>query len=160
MPSFDIVSEVNLHTLTNAVDQANRVIQNRFDFNGVHAGFTRNEREVEMFAENDFQLKQCRSILHATLGKCDIDIRCIDEQEVRQSGKKIAQNLTMRHGIDKDLCKEIVKRIKQGALKIQAEIRGDSVRVSGKKRDNLQQVIGELKEASFSQPLQFINMRD
>jgi uncharacterized protein YajQ (UPF0234 family) len=160
MPSFDIVSEVDLHQLTNAVDQASRIIDNRFDFKGVNAAFEREERRVTMTAEAEFQLAQMEDMLRSALIKCDIDPAAMDCGEVEASGKQVRQQVTLKHGLDSAQCKSIVKRIKDQKLKVQAQIQGDQVRVTGKKRDDLQQVIALLREGDFGAPLQFSNFRD
>ncbi|MCB1843780.1 MAG: YajQ family cyclic di-GMP-binding protein [Halioglobus sp.] len=160
MPSFDIVSEVDLHQLTNAVDQASRIIDNRFDFKGVNAAFEREERRVSMTAEAEFQLAQMEDMLRSALIKCDIDPAAMDCGEIETSGKQVRQQVTLKHGLDSAQCKSIVKRIKDEKLKVQAQIQGDQVRVTGKKRDDLQQVIALLREGDFGAPLQFSNFRD
>lgn len=160
MPSFDIVSEVDKHILTNAVDQANRIVTTRFDFKGVNAKFERNEYSVILWAEADFQVQQMLDILQGTLIKNDIDIQCLDVAEPQASGKQVKQEIVVRTGLESLLAKKIVKLIKDKKLKVQSQIQGDQVRVSGKKRDDLQQVIAMLKEERFDMPLQFDNFRD
>ncbi len=160
MPSFDVVSEVDMHQLTNAVDQASRIIQNRFDFKGVAASFERQERSVLMTAEADIQLQQMEDMLRSALVKCGIDPAAMEVAEPVASGKQVKQTATLRHGLDSQQCKDLVKRIKETKLKVQAQIQGDQVRVSAKKRDDLQQVIALLKGLEFEQPLQFNNFRD
>ena len=160
MPSFDVVSEVDLHQLTNAVDQAGRIVANRFDFKGVEASFEREERSVTITAEAEFQVEQMQDMLRTALIKCDIDPKAMDLGEAQPSGKLVKQQATLRHGIDTDTCKKIVKAIKDTKLKVQAQIQGDQVRVTGKKRDDLQQAIAKLREMDLDQPLQFSNFRD
>ncbi len=161
MPSFDIVSEVDIHQLTNAVDQAGRIVANRFDFKGVEASFEREERAVTITAEAEFQVDQMQDMLRSALIKCDIDPKAMDVGEATPSGKLVKQSVTLRHGIDSDTCKKIVKSIKDTKMKVQAQIQGDQVRVTGKKRDDLQQVIALLKGTeSLEIPLQFTNFRD
>ena len=160
MPSFDVVSEVDLHQLTNAVDQATRVVTNRFDFKGVDAGFARNEHSIELHAESDMQVQQMVDMLRAALIKCDIDPQAMDVGEPQVSGKLVRIGVTLRHGLDKDLCRKIVKHIKDAKLKVQAAIQGEQVRVTGKKRDDLQKVIAMLEEEDLGAPLQFTNFRD
>ena len=160
MPSFDVVSEVDLHDLTNAVDQANRIIGNRFDFKGVDATFTREERNITIQAEAEFQVEQMMDVLQSALIKCGIDIQSMDSSEPVESGKYCKLSTQLRHGIDADSARKIVKRIKAEKMKVQVQIQSDQVRVSGKKRDDLQQVIGLLKSADFGLPLQFTNFRD
>jgi uncharacterized protein YajQ (UPF0234 family) len=160
MPSFDVVSEVDLHELTNAVDQAGRVIANRFDFKGVDASFEREERRVTITAEAEFQITQMEDMLRSALIKCDIDPAAMDCGEPQVSGKLVRAEVVLRHGLDSAQCKSIVKRIKDAKLKVQAQIQGEQVRVTGKKRDDLQQVIALLREEDFGAPLQFSNFRD
>ncbi|MGB1140816.1 MAG: YajQ family cyclic di-GMP-binding protein [Halioglobus sp.] len=160
MPSFDIVSEVDLHQLTNAVDQAGRIVANRFDFKGVEASFERNERSVLVTAEADFQVTQMEDMLRSALVKCDIDPLAMDVGEMEQSGKLVRQTIVLKHGLDSDQCRKITKRIKEEKLKVQAQVQGDQVRVTGKKRDDLQAVIALLREEDFGAPLQFNNFRD
>ncbi|EED36339.1 conserved hypothetical protein [Luminiphilus syltensis NOR5-1B] len=160
MPSFDVVSEVDLHQLTNAVDQAGRVVANRFDFKGVDASFERNEYTVTLTAEADIQIQQMLDMLRAALIKCGIDSDAMDCGEPVESGKTIKQAVTLKNGLETPQCKDIVKRIKESKLKVQAQIQGDQVRVTGKKRDDLQQVMALLREGDFGAPLQFNNFRD
>jgi len=160
MPSFDVVSEVDLHELTNAVDQAARIVANRFDFKGIAASFEREERKVTITAEAEFQISQMEDMLRSALVKCDIDPAAMDCGKVEASGKAVRQVVTLRHGLDSVQCKSIVKTIKDAKMKVQAQIQGDQVRVTGKKRDDLQQVIAMLKEEDFGLPLQFTNFRD
>jgi len=160
MPSFDVVSEVDLHQLTNAVDQAGRIVANRFDFKGVQASFEREERTVVLTAEADFQLEQMLDMLRSALVKCGIDPAAMDLSEPATSGKLVKQTVLLRHGLDSAQCKNIVKQVKEARIKVQAQIQGDQVRVSGKKRDDLQQVIALLRDADIGLPLQFTNFRD
>ena len=160
MPSFDIVSEVDLHQLTNAVDQAGRIVANRFDFKGVDASFEREERTVVITAEADFQVAQMEDMLRSALIKCEIDPGAMDCGEPQTSGKLVKETVVLRHGLDSAQCKAIVKRIKDEKMKVQAQIQGEQVRVTGKKRDDLQQVIALLRDQDFGAPLQFTNFRD
>ena len=160
MPSFDVVSEVDLHQLTNAVDQAGRIVANRFDFKGVDASFERDERTVVITAEAEFQLAQMEDMLRSALIKCEIDHAAMDCGEPVSSGKQVRQTAVLRHGLDSAQAKSIVKKIKDARLKVQAQIQGDQVRVTGKKRDDLQQVIALLRDADIGLPLQFTNFRD
>lgn len=161
MPSFDAVSEVELHELNNAVDQANRELSTRYDFRGVEASFQRQEATVELTAEADIQLEQMMDILRSKLVARKIDVRVIDLQDVRHRGKLLHQTVVIRQGIETDLARKIVKMIKDKKMKVQAAIQGDKVRVTGKKRDDLQQVMAMLKAAEeIEQPLQFNNFRD
>ncbi|GAB3286924.1 YajQ family cyclic di-GMP-binding protein [Parahaliea aestuarii] len=160
MPSFDVVSEVDLHQLTNAVDQAGRIVSNRFDFKGVEASFQREERSVIITAEATFQITQMEDMLRTALIKCDIAAAAMECGKPVPSGKGVKETVTLRHGLDSAQCKQLVKMIKDAKLKVQAQIQGEQVRVTGKKRDDLQQVIALLKDADFEQPLQFTNFRD
>ncbi len=160
MPSFDIVSEVDMHEATNAVDQANREVTNRFDFKGSGAHFQQEGERITLHAQNEFQLKQMLDILRLKLAKRGVDVGCLDVGEPQTSGHAAYQVVTLRQGIDKELAKKIVKRIKDTKLKVQASVQGEKIRVSGKKRDDLQQVIRTLREASLDLPLQFVNFRD
>lgn len=160
MPSFDVVSEFDLHEATNAVDQAAREVGTRFDFKGTDSSYEQSDGVITMISESDFQLKQMLDILQNKLGKRGIDIACLDIAEPVVSGKQSRQTITLRQGIDSDLAKKIVKLIKESKVKVQAAIQGDKVRVTGKKRDDLQQIIALLRESNFDLPLQFNNFRD
>lgn len=160
MPSFDVVSEVDLHQLTNAVDQAGRVVGNRFDFKGVDAGFEQSAHSVSLHAEADFQVQQMVDMLRAALVKCEIDPLAMELGEAQQSGKVVKQDITLRSGLDKEQSKRIVKLLKEKNLKVKAAIQDEQVRVSGKKRDDLQQAIAFLRDADLGQPLQYVNFRD
>lgn len=160
MPTFDVVSEVNMHELTNAVDQANREISNRFDFKGTDARIDHDGVVLTLSAPSEFQLKQIMDILAQKLTKRGVDIDCLDAGEVEVATNKSSQIVTVRQGIDAELAKRMVKLIKDAKLKVQSSIQGDKLRVSGKKRDDLQRVIGMLREAKIELPLQFVNFRD
>ena len=160
MPSFDVVSEVDLHQLTNAVDQAARIVKNRFDFKGIDASFEREERTVVVTAEAEFQVVQMEDMLRSALIKCDIDPAAMDSGEPVTSGKQVRTTVVLRHGLDSGQCKAVVKQIKDAKLKVQAQIQGEQVRVTGKKRDDLQQAIALLRGAEIGLPLQFTNFRD
>ncbi|WJW75996.1 YajQ family cyclic di-GMP-binding protein [Thiohalobacter sp. IOR34] len=160
MPSFDVVSEVDLHEVTNAVDQANREIGNRYDFKGSDARVELNDTAITLDGESEFQLEQMKDILYNKLAKRGVDIAALEAGKLESSGNRTRQTLTVRQGIDKDTARKIVKHIKDAKLKVQASIQGDQVRVSGKKRDDLQQVIALLKQAELGLPLQFVNFRD
>lgn len=160
MPSFDAVSEVDLHELSNAVDQANREVGTRYDLKGTDTKIELNERELTLIAEADFQIKQVLDILYNKLVSRKIDIKCLESGDVVKSGKGVRMPVTAKHGIEKELAKKIVKLIKDSKIKVQAQIQGEQVRVTGKKRDDLQAVMQLLREASLEQPLQFTNFRD
>ena len=160
MPSFDVVSEVDQHEVTNAVDQANREIGTRFDFKGVNATCEQNGLQVNLIAEVDFQVQQMLDMLRSKLVKRGIDIACMECGDVVQSGMQARMEITLRQGVDAPLAKKIVKLIKDKKMKVQAAIQGDQVRVTGKKRDDLQEVMAMLREANLDLPLQFTNFRD
>lgn len=160
MPSFDVVSEVDMHELRNAVDQANREISNRFDFKGSDARVEQNENQLTLHAASDFQIDQVNEILNRSLAKRGIDIQCLEKGAVEVANMRAKQQITVRQGIDKELAKKLVKIIKDEKLKVQAAIQGDQVRVTGKKRDDLQEVIALLRKGEFALPLQFQNFRD
>lgn len=160
MPSFDVVSEVDLHELTNAVDQAGRIVANRFDFKGVEASFKRDEHTVVITAEAEFQVEQMEDMLSSALMKCSIDPAAMDSSDPVTLGKKVSQTVVLRNGLDADQCRSIVKCIKEKKMKVQTQAQGDQVRVTGKKRDDLQQVMAALREGDFGAPLQFSNFRD
>lgn len=160
MPSFDIVSEVDNHELTNAVDQANREIDNRFDFKGSGAQFNLSSQGIELTAPSDFQVKQMQPILETKLTKRHIDIQSLDWHDIETNLSQAKQIAEVKQGIDQATAKSIIKQIKQSKIKVQASINGDQLRVTGKKRDDLQQVIAMLKSESIGLPLQFKNFRD
>ncbi|MCB1878188.1 MAG: YajQ family cyclic di-GMP-binding protein [Chromatiales bacterium] len=160
MPSFDVVSEVDLQEVRNAVDQTNREIGNRFDFKGTDARVEQAEAVLTLHGQNDFQLQQMRDILDMRLTKRSIDIACIEAAEPEVSLNAARQKLTLRQGIDGSLSKQMVKDIKASKIKVQAAVQGEQLRVTGKKRDDLQQVIALLREKDYGLPLQFNNFRD
>jgi uncharacterized protein YajQ (UPF0234 family) len=160
MPSFDVVSEVDHHELTNAVDQMNREISNRYDFKGSAARVELKEQLLNIEAENEFQIKQMHDIIYKKLAARSVDTACLEQGKIEERGMRAYQTLTIREGVDKELAKKIVKMIKETKMKVQAAIQGDQVRVTGKKRDDLQAVIEMLKGADIDLPLQFTNFRD
>tara|TARA_B110000263_G_scaffold243802_1_gene251014 strand:+ start:1787 stop:2269 length:483 start_codon:yes stop_codon:yes gene_type:complete len=160
MPSFDIQSELDTHEVTNAVDQAQRVIDNRFDFKGSEAKFDLLEREITLLAKEEFQIHQMMSILQDSLAKRKIDLKCLKEDQIETSTGRATQKVMLREGIDQSLSKKITMLVKQSKIKVQASIQGASIRISGKKRDDLQLVMQEIKEANFNMPLQYVNFRD
>ncbi|HJO12571.1 MAG: YajQ family cyclic di-GMP-binding protein [Gammaproteobacteria bacterium] len=161
MPSFDVVSEVDLHEVRNALDQANREVGTRFDFKGVDASFELTASEdVTVTAEVDFQVRQMLEILRAKLVKRKVDIKCLQEGEVELSGQKASMTVTIQQGIEADLARKIVKMVKGTKIKVQTAIQGEKLRVSGKKRDDLQKVMGVIKDAKLGIPLQYSNFRD
>ena len=160
MPSFDVVSDFDQHEASNAVDQANREVQTRFDFKGTGSKFVLEEEVITLTTESDFQLKQMMDILQQKLAKRGVDIACMEEQEPEFSGSEARQKVVLRRGIDADRARKLVKQIKAAKLKVQAAIQGDKLRVSGKKRDDLQSVISLLKDTDTGLPLQYENFRD
>lgn len=160
MPTFDIVSELNMHEVDNAVDQAKREITNRFDFKGTKCSFEQDKEVITLVGEADFQLRQLLDILENKLIKRGIDIACIDAADPEVNLAEARQKITLRQGLNSDQAKKLVKLIKDSKMKVQASIQGDKVRVNGKKRDDLQQVIGMLRETDFEMPLQYDNFRD
>ena len=160
MASFDIKSELDHHELTNAVDQANRVLQNRFDFKGTGAQFSVGEKQINLSANEEFQLHQMSPVLNESLAKRGIDLKSLKPQEIEVSGGTAQQNIDLQEGIDKELAKKITALVKQSKSKTQASIQGDSVRITGKKRDELQAIIQLVKDQNYGIPLQFVNFRD
>jgi len=160
MPTFDIVSEINPHEATNAVDQANREVATRFDFKGSGARYEQEECIITLHAEVEFQLQQMLDILQAKLAKRGIDLGCLKVDEPQTALKQARQTVTLRQGIDADLAKKIVRLIKDSKLKVQAAIQGEKIRVTGKKRDDLQEAIALLRQTPLDLPLQFDNFRD
>ncbi|VVC76317.1 hypothetical protein AQUSIP_16270 [Aquicella siphonis] len=160
MPSFDIVSNIDSHEVTNAVDQANREVSNRFDFKDTDSRVELAKDKITLIAPTDFQLKQIDEILRNKLAKRSVDIRSLHYQEASASLNEARQIIEIRQGIDADNAKKITRLIKDSGLKVQASIQGDQVRVTGKKRDDLQAVIAMLREAKVALPLQFVNFRD
>lgn len=161
MPSFDVVSEVDMHELTNAIDQANRELTTRYDFRGVGASFDKSgEASIVMTTDADFQLLQMIEMLKTKMVKRGIDVKCLEVKDHYASGKQVKQEVVVRQGLEKELAKKIVKAIKDAKLKVQPAIQGDQVRVTGKSRDDLQSAIALLKEADLNMPLQYTNFRD
>ncbi len=160
MPSFDIVSELDMHEVSNAVDQANREVGTRYDFKGVDASFEMSGEEILMTAEVDFQLQQMLDILTGKLVKRGVDTKALDIKDPVVSGMRTKQSVGLKQGLDSPMAKKIVKMIKDKKLKVQAQVQGDQVRVTGKKRDDLQSVIAMLREVDLELPLQFNNFRD
>ncbi len=160
MPSFDVVSEVNLSEVTNAVNQASREIDTRFDFKGKNAKFELETSQITMRAPDEFQLNQMYDILTSKLASRKVNIRCLARDAVQTNVSDAWQIVRVRQGIDADLARQLVKMVKQTKLKVQIAIQGDQLRVTGKKRDILQEVIGLLKDADVELPLQYINFRD
>ncbi len=161
MPSFDVVSEVDNHELSNAVANANRELTKRYDFRGVDAGFELKEQMIKIFAEVDYQLEQLYELLQIEMVKRKIDIRCLERKDPEKLGKLVLTWLNVRQGIETLTAKKMVKIAKQTKLKVQTAIQGDKLRVTGKKRDDLQRLMALFKESEeIDIPLQFNNFRD
>ena len=161
MPSFDIVSEVNLVEVKNALDQSNKEITNRYDFKGSDARVELADKIMTAYADSDFQLDQVKDVLLGKLAKRDVDVRCLDYAKVEKvSGNKVKQAITVKVGVDTELAKKLVRLIKDSKLKVQASIQGDAVRVSGAKRDLLQECIAMVRKEVTDFPLQYNNFRD
>jgi uncharacterized protein YajQ (UPF0234 family) len=160
MPSFDVVSEIDTHELTNAVDQAVRELGQRFDFKGTDSRFELEETTVTMIAPADFQLKQMLEILKLKMAKRGIDVACLEVKDPEINLARAKQLAILKHGIDADTGRKVSRLIKDSKLKVQAQIQGEKVRVIGKKRDDLQEAIAFLRKAEVGVPLQFNNFRD
>lgn len=160
MPAFDVVSEIDLHQFSNACDQANRMLDTRFDFRGVDAKFERKDLTVTLFADVEFQLQQMIDMLQSCLTKCKIDILAMDIQDHVGAGKQVKQLVTLQNGLETPEAKKITKLIKESKLKVTTQIQDQKVRVTGKKRDDLQQAMALLRAAKLEQPVQFNNFRD
>lgn len=160
MPSFDVVSKVNVQEVRNAVDQTWRELRTRFDFKGVDAGLNFEEDSVLLWAEEEFQLGQLSDILKIKLAGRSVDVRSLEPGKIEAIGKQKRQRYRIIVGVDRETCREVVKIVKDLKMKLQSQIMGDQVRVSGKKRDDLQSAIAQLKQADISVPLQFSNFRD
>lgn len=160
MPSFDVVSEVNKHELTNAIDQANRELSTRFDFKGTDAKYELEDFVVTQFAPSPFQLKQMLDILRGRLTARGIDPRCLDVAEPAVNLGGARQKVTLKQGIEQPVSKKLIAAMKEAKLKVETQITGDKLRVSGKKRDDLQAAIALLRKTDVDLPLQFENFRD
>lgn len=159
MPSFDVVSELDKHELTNALDNAAKELERRFDLRG-KCSFETKDKAVTLTAEAEFMLEQMQDIIRNCLIKRKIDAQCMEIKDHYASGKVVKQDISFREGIDKELAKKIVAHIKDSKLKVQAAIQGEQVRVTGKKRDDLQEAIAALRAREFGMPLQYNNFRD
>jgi uncharacterized protein YajQ (UPF0234 family) len=161
MPSFDIVSEVDKQEVRNAVEQTNKEVGNRFDFKGSDARVEQAEYVLTVYADTDFQLDQVQDVLTQKLAKRGVDVKCLDIGKAEAiSGNKVRRSVTVRTGIESELAKQIVRLVKDSKLKAQASIQGETVRVSGAKRDTLQEAIALVKKSITDYPLQFQNFRD
>jgi uncharacterized protein YajQ (UPF0234 family) len=161
MPSFDVVSEANMVEVRNAIEQTNKEITTRFDFKGSDARIEQKDHELTAFADSEFQLNQLKDVLTGRMTRRNVDVRFLDEGKIEKvSGDKVKQVIKIRNGIETEAAKKIVKLVKDSKLKVQASIQGDSVRVSGAKRDDLQSAIAMLKKEVADLPLEFNNFRD
>ncbi|MBC2769326.1 YajQ family cyclic di-GMP-binding protein [Pusillimonas minor] len=160
MPSFDVVSEVDKHELSNAVDQANRELVSRFDFKGSNATFELEGYVVTQVAPSPFQLRQMLDILRGRLSARGIDVRCLEEGEIAENVSGARQKVTVRQGIEQSVSKKLIAAIKAAKIKVETQINGDKLRVTGKKRDDLQSAIALLRQQDVDLPLQFNNFRD
>jgi uncharacterized protein YajQ (UPF0234 family) len=160
MPSFDVVSEIDHHELKNALDQSNREIGTRYDFKGSNAKIEQAGNELNLEAESKFQLQQMTPILLEKMSKRGIDVDCLEFGNVVEMNRRARQPISVKEGLDQDLARKMVKQIKDSKIKVQAAIQGDQLRVTGKKRDDLQQVMQLLRDAQLGIPLQFNNFRD
>lgn len=159
MPSFDVVSELNAHEVTNAIDNAAKELERRYDLRG-KGSFEFKDKTVTLTAEADFMLEQLIEILKLSLSKRNIDVQCLEYKDAYASGKVVKQEIVLREGVDKELAKKIVALVKEAKLKVQASIQGEQVRITGKKRDDLQEAIALLRTQELGMPLQFDNFRD
>jgi uncharacterized protein YajQ (UPF0234 family) len=161
MPTFDIVSEVDKQEVKNAIDQVNKEVGARFDFKGSDARVEQADYQLSVYADDEFKLEQVQDILRTKLTKRNVDVRCLDKGGIEKiSGNKVKQIVTVKTGVETELAKKIIKYIKDSKLKVQASIQGDVVRVSGAKKDVLQETIQLVKKSVADFPLQFQNFRD
>ena len=160
MPSFDVVSQLNAHEVTNAVDQASREVSQRFDFKGTGARFEHEEFKITLRAPADFQLKQMLEILRLRISKRGIDVVCMQVAEPQIALNAAHQEVTLKHGIDADTGRKLAKLLKESSLKVQTQIQGEQLRVTGKKKDDLQAAIALLRKSDAGVPLQYVNFRD
>lgn len=160
MPSFDIVSEINNEEVRNAVENAERELATRFDFRGVEASFSWGKEEVTVASESDYQVEQMMDILRNKLVKRGVDPMMMESGNIVHSGKTFSRKVGFKQGIDQAMAKKLVKLIKDSKIKVQASIQGEQVRVTGKKRDDLQETIALIKGSDLEQPFQFNNFRD
>jgi cyclic-di-GMP-binding protein len=160
MPSFDVVSRLNAHEVTNAVDQASREVSQRFDFKGTGARFEHEEFKITLHAPADFQLKQMLEILRLRISKRGIDVVCMQVAEPQIALNAARQEVTLKHGIDADTGRKLAKLLKESGLKVQTQIQGEQLRVTGKKKDDLQAAIALLRKSDAGVPLQYVNFRD
>ena len=160
MPSFDIKSEINSHELQNGVDQANLIIDNRFDFKGSGAKFNLDVDCITLTTQEEYQIHQMLPILKESLSKRGVDLKSLDPKEIEVSTGSASQKIDLKQGIDKEIGKKITQLVKSSKMKVQAAIQGETVRITGKKRDDLQEIMGKIKEENLGIPIQFENFRD
>ena len=160
MPSFDVVSQIDLHEVANAADQTSREVATRFDFKGTKAGIESKDAVITLYGDNEFQINQVRDILDKKIVKRGIDVRALIAGKLEESLGGAHLPITLQQGIDQTTAKKLIKAIKNAKLKVQTSIQGDQLRVSGKKRDDLQSAIATLEDSNAEVPLQFINFRD
>lgn len=161
MPSFDIVSEVDKQEIRNVTDQVNKEVHNRFDFKGSDARVEQEDYNLIIYADDEFKIGQIFDILMGKASKRGVDVRCMNKGEtIKITGGKVKQSITIKVGVEKDIAKKIVRIVKDSKLKVQANIQGDTVRISGAKRDILQETIALIKKSITEIPLQFQNFRD
>lgn len=161
MPSFDVVSEANMIEVKNAVEQSNKEISTRFDFKGSDARVEQKERELTLYADDDFKLGQVKDVLIGKMAKRNVDVRFLDYGKIEKiGGDKVKQVVTIKKGVSGDLAKKVVRIVKDSKIKVQASIQGDAVRMSGAKRDDLQSTIALLRKEVTDTPLDFNNFRD
>lgn len=160
MPSFDVVSEIDMHELTNAVDQASRELSTRYDFRGIDATYDLKDNVITMTAQAEMQIEQMLDLLRNKMAKRKIDVACLKVEALERLGKGASQKVIVQQGVETEIARKIVKHVKELKMKVQIAIQGDELRVTGPKRDDLQQVIANLRQQSFGVPLQFKNFRD
>jgi len=160
MPSFDVVSEVNMHELANAVDQTNREVSNRFDFKSTNARAELSGTTITLIAPAEFQIRQIYDILRTRIAKRGIDVLCLDPGKITENVNEARLVITVKQGIDQEVAKKITRIIKDSRLKVQSAIQDKQVRVNGKKRDDLQEIISLLRNSKLELPLQYVNFRD
>ena len=160
MPSFDVVSDFDAHEANNAIDQANREVGTRFDFKGTGSNFVLDGQLITLTSQSEFQLQQMLDIMRQKLAKRGIDLACLEVRDPEITGSEARQTVLLRKGIESDLARKLVKIVKGSKLKVQAAIQGDKLRISGKKRDDLQSAITLLKDSDVDLPLQYENFRD
>ncbi|AXR04892.1 YajQ family cyclic di-GMP-binding protein [Salinimonas sediminis] len=160
MPSFDIVSEINMEEVRNATSNANKELATRFDFRDVDASFEYKDKTVLMTAQAEFQLQQMESLFRGACAKRNLDTSALELKPMDQHGRTCRQTIVFKQGIEQPVAKKIVKHLKEAKIKVQASIQGEQLRVTGKKRDDLQEAIASIKAQDFGQPFQFNNFRD